>query len=246
MNTTKLIEAYLDGSLEKDKAEEIRARAENDVELAKLILLHKEINESIRDNELHNLRQTLRKISAEKDATNNGVVFPLRRIIQIASVFMFLLIISTAAVKFFSRGYSRSSIFEKFYIKYEPDVITRSGNLSLNGLGNAQFLYQTGNYNECARILDEMISSDKQNYLALFYLGLTKIELHRPNEAINDFLKIPLDWYSPYSIHKNWYLSLCLIKTGQEVRAQPILKRLSIGEDFYSERARKILERIMI
>ncbi len=67
MNTTRLIEAYLDGSLEKDIAEEIKVRAENDVEFAELIRLHKEINESIRDNELNSLRQTLRKISAEKD-----------------------------------------------------------------------------------------------------------------------------------------------------------------------------------
>ena len=99
MNTTRLIEAYLDGSLEKDKAEEIRARAENDIEFAELIRLHKEINESIRDNELDNLRQTLKKISAEKDTSDNEVIFPLRRIIQIAAAFLFLLIIGTAASK---------------------------------------------------------------------------------------------------------------------------------------------------
>ena len=66
MNTTRIIEAFLDGSLDKDKAKEIRARAENDVEFAELIRLHKEINESIRDDELNSLRLTLRRISAEK------------------------------------------------------------------------------------------------------------------------------------------------------------------------------------
>ena len=246
MNTTRIIEAYLDGSLEKDKAEEIKARAESDGEFAELIRLHKEINESIRDNELHSFRQTLRRISAEKEPSNNRAVFSPRFIVQIAAVFLFILIVGTAVLKLFFPGYSKSTIFEKFYVKYEPDVITRSGNLLKTSLENAQFLYQTGNYTECARILDDIVSNDKQNYLALFFLGLAKIELHQPNEAISDFLKIPPNWNSPYSIHRNWYLALCLIKTGQEKQAQPLLKRLSIETEFYSDQARNILDRIRI
>ena len=246
MNTTRLIEAYLDGSLGKDEAEEIKARAENDAEFAELIHLHLEINESIRDNELHSLRKTLRKFSEEKDNLSNRVIFPLKRLIQIAAVLLFILIIGIASVKWFFPGYSRSAIFEKFYVKYEPDVITRSGNSFNNSLENAQILYQTGNYIECEQILANLVSNDSQNYLALFYLGLTKIELQQPNEAMNDFLKIPQNWNSPYTIHRNWYLSLCLIKIGQEKRALPLLISLSSGEEFYSERARKILNLIRI
>ncbi len=246
MNTTRLIEDYLDGSLEKDKAEEIKVRAEGDGEFAELIRLHKEINESIRDNELHSLRQTLRNISEEKEVLRNGERFSPRLIIQIAAVFLFILIVGTAMLKLFFPGYSRSTIFEKFYVKYEPDVITRSENLLETSLENAQFLYQTGSYTECARILVDMVSNDKQNYLALFYLGLAKIELQLPNEAISDFLKIPPNWNSPYSIHRNWYLALCLIKTGQVKQAEPLLKRLSIGTEFYSDRARNVLEGIRI
>jgi hypothetical protein len=246
MNTTRLIEAYLDGSLEKEKAEEIKARAENDVEFAELIRLHKEINESIRDNELNCLRQTLTIISLDKEISNNGLVYPLRRIFQIAAVFLFILVVGSMAVKWFSTRYSRSAIFEKFYIKYEPDVISRSGDYSRNNLENAQFLYQTGNYTECDKILNDIVSTDNQNYLAFFYLGLSKIELQKPNQAISDFLKIPPDWNSPYSIHRNWYLALCLIKVGEEKQARPLLKSLSIGEEYYSKRAKKILERIRI
>jgi tetratricopeptide (TPR) repeat protein len=246
MNTTRLIEAFLDGSLEKDKVEEIKARAKNDAEFADLIRLHKEINESIRDNELHNLRQILRKISVEKDTSMYLISFPFRRIIKITAVFLFILIVGAAAAKWIFAGYSRSAIFEKYYFKYEPDVITRSGDLSKNGMENAQFLYQTGNYTECAEMLDELVRNDKQNFLALFYLGLAKIELQKTNEAIINFLKIPPNWNSPYSIHRNWYLALCLIKTGQERQALPLLKRLSIEDEFYSGRAKKIMSKIRI
>jgi len=244
MNITRLIEAYLDGSLEKEEAEELKALAEKDFEFAELIRLHKEINESIRDDELYNLRQLLQKIASDKEAIKTGVVFPLRRMMRIAAVFLFILIAGTVVIKWFFPGYSRSIIFEKYYVKYEPDVITRSGNMLISGLENAQYLYQTGNYRECAGILDYMVRKDNQNYLAWFYLGLTRIELQEPNEAISDFLKIPPNWESPYSIHRNWYLALCLIKTGQEKRARPLLKRLYTSEPFYSQDASKILDKI--
>jgi hypothetical protein len=246
MNTTRLIEAYLDGSLEKEKVEEIKARAEMDAEFADLIRLHKEINDSIQDNELNSLRQELRRISVSKEYSIYRVSFPLKRIIQIAAAFLFVIIVSAVVIKRVFPGYSGSAVFDTYYVKYEPDVITRSDNLIKNSLENAQLLYQTGNYTECVRILDNMVSNDKQNYLLLFYRGLTKIELQQPEEAINDFLKIPPDWNNPYSIHRNWYLALCLIETGQAGKADPLLKRLSIGDGFYSERAKKILDKIRI
>ncbi len=246
MNTTRLIEAYLDGSLEKDMAEQIRARAEIDGEFAELIRLHKEVNESIRDNELHSLRDTLRKISAERVNQKANSPSLMRRIMQLAAAFLFIVIVGTLLMKWRLPVHSGKSVFEKFYVKYEPDVITRSGNQLKEGLENAQFLYQTGDYTQCARILDKVIHDDKTNYLALFYRGLTQIELQRPDEAITDFLQIPADWNSPYSMHRDWYLALCLIKTGHQKQAQSILERLSIGEDFYSDRSRRVLKRIRI
>jgi hypothetical protein len=146
MYTTRLIEAYLDGSLEKDLAEEITKRAAKDMEFAELIRLHREVNESIRDNELERLRYTIRKISSEENVLPILAKSPIRRIIQIAAAFLFLLVIGTVVIKWFYSGSSKSVVFEKYYEKYDPDVITRSETLAGNSLEKAQFLYQTGDY----------------------------------------------------------------------------------------------------
>jgi hypothetical protein len=246
MNTTRVIEAYLDGSLGKEETEEIKTRAEHDLEFANLIRLHKEVNESIRDSELNNLRQILRKISAEKNPSIVGKIFLLRRIMQISAALLFILIIGTTVGKLFFPEHTGSSIFEKFYLKYEPDVITRSGESFKNSLENAIYLYQAGDYSESTRMLADIVNNDKLNYQAMFYLGLTNIELQQPKESINDFLKIPSDWNSPYLIHRNWYLALCLNKTGHEKQALPLLNAMTGGEEFYAERARKIISRIRI
>jgi hypothetical protein len=246
MNTTRLIEAYLDGSLEKDIAKEIQTRAENDFEFAELIRLHKEINESIRDNELDSLRRDLRGITGRKDPSNDRDKFPLRQIFRIAAVFFFVLLIGVGVLKWFIPGYSGLSIFEKYYIKYEPDVITRSDNTYRISLLNAQYLYQTGRYSECAGLLENLVRNEKENYIAWFYLGLARIEQNQPIEAIHDFLSIPSEWENPYSIHRNWYLALCLINSGQEKQAISLLEGLSATDGYYADRAKIILGRIRI
>jgi hypothetical protein len=243
MYTTRLIEAYLDGSLEKDLAEEMKVRAANDFEFAELIRLHKEVNESIHDNELEQLRHTLRKISSENDILGKVPIFPIRRIIQVAAACLFIFVMGTAAIIWYFSEYAKSTVFEKYYTKYDPDVITRSEKLPGNSLEKAQFLYQTGDYKPCVVILEEIVSHDKQNYMSWFYLGLARIELNQPDIAVTNFLKIPPDWNSPYQIHRNWYLALCLIKTGHEKEAGSLLLYLASCSGFYSERAGKILEK---
>jgi tetratricopeptide (TPR) repeat protein len=246
MHTTRIIEAYLEGSLEKDLAEEIRIKAENDIEWADLIRLHKEINESICDDELEKLRITLKQISSDKHIGDDKIIIPIRRILQIAAVCLFLLITISAARKWFFVESTDAKVFKKYYARYEPDVITRSGKIVRNSLENAQFLYQTGNFVQSAEILSDVISKDRKNYMAWFYLGLVKMELKQTSEATRDFLKIPSDWKSPYLIHRNWYLSLCLIKTGHEKEAGSILMRLSASNKFYSARARDLLKELSI
>jgi hypothetical protein len=246
MNTTRIIEAYLEGSLERDLADEIRIRAENDVELAELIQLHREVNESICDDELRNLRFTLKKIAVERNITHNNEIFPYRRVFRIAAACFFLLLIASAVKKWGFAGPSDAAIFKKYYVRYEPDIITRSENAAASGLEMAQLFYKTRDYDKSAAILSEITYTDRKNYMAWFYAGLVRIELNQPAEAARNFLKIPPDWNSPFRIHRNWYLALCLIKTGHAKEAGPLLLYLSAGNKFYSERAAKVLKEIRI
>ncbi len=244
MNTTRIIEAYLDGSLEKDVAEEVRIRSENDIEFADLIRLHKEVNKCISDDELVKFRVTLKKISGENEISEREINISIRYIFQIAAACLFLILIGFTVKKWLFTGSSDSTIFNKYYVRYEADVITRSDNTATNSLEYAQILYQTGNYAKSEAILSEITNKDKKNYMAWFYSGLVRIELRQTGEAIRDFSKIPLSWNSPNRIHRNWYLALCLVKTGHEKEAGSLLMDLSTDNMYYSERAKKILKEI--
>jgi anti-sigma factor RsiW len=63
METTRIIEAYLDGNLDPADRAALEARAAQDPEFADLIRLHKEVNESIRDEGGSKLCYMLKEIN---------------------------------------------------------------------------------------------------------------------------------------------------------------------------------------
>lgn len=62
MKKMRLIEEYLDGSLSAEEKKNFEDRLGKDKELADLVKMHLDVNESIRDDELHALREKLKEI----------------------------------------------------------------------------------------------------------------------------------------------------------------------------------------
>jgi hypothetical protein len=63
MIITRKIEQYLDGTLDDKEKTLFKILVDNHVKLAEMIRLHKEVNDSIKDNELHILRGRLKLVS---------------------------------------------------------------------------------------------------------------------------------------------------------------------------------------
>jgi hypothetical protein len=63
MFTTRKIEQYLDGTLNEREKIFFEMLAHLNEKLAELIILHKEVNESIMDNKLYFLRKQLKQVS---------------------------------------------------------------------------------------------------------------------------------------------------------------------------------------
>ncbi|MBN1158357.1 MAG: hypothetical protein JXA61_03165 [Bacteroidales bacterium] len=62
MKKSRMIEDYLDGLLSKQEKKEFEKKLGEDKELADLLKFHAEVNESIRDHELHDLRRKLKEL----------------------------------------------------------------------------------------------------------------------------------------------------------------------------------------
>jgi hypothetical protein len=257
MERTKIIEAYLDGSLDKGARDELETRALKDKQLSELIRLHKEVNDSIRDTDLHELRIKLLEISAdmslgdekplpsqEHAAGTFRKILPRKQLMRIAASLAILLAVSAMIKVVFFRNLSGPMIFKQYYVRYEPDVINRSSGTNRSDMDDALLQYESGNYARCSLILKNITDREQDNYLAMFYLGLTYLELQKPAVAVTVLSAIPQAWESPYAVHREWYLALSLINAERKNEALPLLKHMAATGGFYSAKAKAILREL--
>ncbi len=238
METTRIIEAYLEGSLNQEEKEKLEARASREENLRSLIQLHREVNESIRNTELFRLRDKL--IEIKKRIIFIGLI-GFHRIAALLIIFLSVYFIIRICV---NQGLFESSLYDKYYTKYQPDVECRSSDKSISMLDDALHHYESGNYIACEQLLDTIILIEEDNFLAYFIQGLNYLELENPIDAITSFSAIPDHWGSPYSIHRDWYLALSFLKVGRYKESIALFKKLQAQSEYYSNNSKKIIRRM--
>lgn len=240
METTRMIESYLDGILGQPERAALEARAAQDPEFAGLIRLHKEVNESIRDEEMLRLEAKLFKIEIEMQVSQYG------NLLRIAALLIIVLSVYIIIKICIFHNVIGQSIYDKYYSKYQPDIIFRSTDTTTSALDNALLQYESGYYIRSIKLLDSILIYDKDNYIAYFFLGLACLELQAPLDAIISFEVIPDKWDCPYSIHRDWYLGLSLLKTKRYKESALIMKKLYATSGYYSNEAKSIIRKLRI
>jgi len=235
MKKTKLIEGYLEGSLNDDEKKLFEEELHSG-NLLSIVKMYDEVNQSIRDNALHELRARLEKIIARRK----------RRSFLFMSVAAALILIVAAGIALkavFPVTNDPSELFNKYYTPYEADILTRSEKLSTifeEGIKE----YQEADYNEALNVfsaIDDSAAADVD--LLNFYRGLASVGLMEYDKAIGFFNTIPAVWENPYSVHRDWYLALSYLKTGQLKEAEAIFTELESSGEMYSRESGEILRR---
>jgi len=242
MNTTELIEKYLEGSLTADEKAVVEARASSDEGFRKLIELHREVNESIADTELYDLHKKLAELSSEY-MTNLKETNPEKKpgiyILRIAAIL--LVIAGSAAVLRYAvfNPPVEKLIYSRYYISYDADDVTRSE--PSEGLySKALDKYSSKDYTDAFALFSEVTADDPYNYHAWFYRGITCMELSDHENAVLSFSRIPEDWNSPYREHRDWYYALSLIYLQKTTEALVILDKIISQDGYYVDKSVKI------
>jgi tetratricopeptide (TPR) repeat protein len=254
METIRLIEDYLNGTLGEEEKARIEAKASSDANFRNLITLHKEVNESINDNELFQLKQLLEKAETEYLSTENAQTPDLHNsskkiklyFVRIAALFILALTAGAILKITLFNGDNAMRLYKKFYTTYETDMVMRSSNASLLNLDKAILNYSQGHYTDALRSFDVLVKSDPVNYLAWFYKGLTCLETGATQEALASFKAIPETWDSSFQEHRDWYLGLALLRAGNLNESAALFKKISEENGFYDQKAEEILKKLKI
>jgi len=253
MENTRIIEKYLDGTLNDEERRIVEERAGHDPDFRELIRLHREVNESIRDNDLLVLRNLIQKVSAEYFSSPDTILsvqkeqrhhFYFRYVFRAA---VLLIILAAAGIILKMTLFSVTSsgkLYRKYYTVYHADVVYRSAQAELSELDKAILNYDQGKYADALRLLSDITQSDQHNLLALFYRGMVCLETGNADCAVTSFREIPDNWNCPLSEHRSWYLALALLKSNDKTAAADILKKITTGNGYYHKEAKQILKKL--
>lgn len=254
MKTTQLIEAYLDGTLNDEDRLALEKQAEQDRDLRELIRMHREVNESIRDNGLHALKASLDKVSyafftgSEFSGAGKftGITRKIihNRFLRIASSVLVIVTLAITAGLIFFTSVSSERLYRHYYAPYETDVVSRSVQHEFSQLNNALVLYGQGKYAESLAWLERTTTSGEAANLASFYRGLLYLETGDTEKAVMNLKLIPDKWNSAYRVHRDWYLALALLKAGDKPAALEKLNDLVNPGGFYSEKAARMVRKL--
>lgn len=252
METTRLIEKYLDGTLDLEQMARMESRMKSDPSFRNLVNLYREAEESIRDNDLFLLHKMIEQIQQnydtdnsqnEKDTSKPTRKIHLRRhLLRIAAIFIFVAAAGVIMKLTIFNGIHPDRIFRKYYQSYDADIVQREGSANTDLLTSAIFSYNKGKYNLAIADFDQILKTDPQNYVALFYQGLSYLGEDKPELAVITLKRIPDMWDSLYLEHRDWYLALALLKQGALNESEAYFKKIKKTGGYYAERASQILQ----
>ncbi|MBN2522398.1 MAG: hypothetical protein JXB24_03945 [Bacteroidales bacterium] len=244
MKHTRMIETYLDGKLNKEGSEKIKVLMNKNKEFSAEVNLHNDINESVKDDQIFELRNNIITLLNKKDTeTTSGEKANFMKYMKYPVAAAILLLIGFSLFQILSFK-SPEEIFHLYYNPYQTDITTRSVINSTDKIQLSYILYQEGNYEVSFEILKKYLEKNTADQAARFYYSMNAIELDKNDLAISELLIILEDSFTPYSLHARWYLAMLYLKTGEVEKSRKYLHLLANEENIYTKRSKTILKKL--
>ena len=135
-------------------------------------------------------------------------------------------------------------MYTEYYQSY-PNVIapTVRGAANDDLKSDAFFAYDNGNYTKSLQLFTTIYNTSKDDY-ALFYSGISLIELQKHKEAIVVLDKFNFSKDNQFSPLVKWYKALCFLKLNHKDKAIDLLKSLVSYDNSQQEMAKKLLDKL--
>lgn len=230
MNQEQLIELYFENKLSKEEEIIFQNYLDTDVAFAEEFAFQKNVKRAITLNERCDLKKKLQSFETSKPKVKSFKIW-----CAAASIVLI------CGLGFYFTQNSTSAIYDDYYQSY-PNVVspTVRGENSDDIKSEAFFEYDNGNYTKSFELFSKIYDVEQDDY-ALFYKGLSLMELQQTKDAIATFNQFDLNKNNAFTPFVKWYLALSYIKENQKGKAIPLLKTLSETENQQQEMAKKLL-----
>jgi len=242
----KSIEDFIDGVLEGDLLKEFELELKDNSDLIAEVELRKQVNESIREKDILDLRKKLdvaressevKKVKMLIPDTKEGQVKFWRR-----SVAIFIVLIGLGGA--LSNSFvSVSGTYDKYFDApaWSPE---RSVNSDITVLQQANSAYLKEDYAKVVQTLNQASVVNIDNPVFDFYKAASLQKLDKYSEAIAGYTKVINDGDNLFIEEAEWYRSLCYVKLGEKEKAKVELLAVIERKNIYENQAKAVIRRL--
>jgi len=236
------IEDFLDGILSGEELEMFLIQKEQRQELADEINLRLEINKSLKDKGLIELREFLDKQKNDffvRDPFHNFTKDLLKTWHLAAASFSLILVVGGLWYILSNKPYSTEKLVTKYYKPAHPIQQIRSAEInSGDALAEAFRHYKKNDFNNALKYFNSL---DNQ-ITAKFYSGVCYIELEEFDSAIESFTFIVNDKDNLFVEQAEWYLGLVYLMNNQRQKAISQFEYIANGNSYNASQAEEIIK----
>lgn len=250
--TNEQIEKYISGELKGAELENFIQIIKNDSELEYEVQLHQQVKEVLSDTEGIKFRDSLNKIHddylANRKEPNTAVIMKIswfnKPLMKIAAGFTLILGISSILWLILRPSFNER-LYSAYYKPYDASTIVRSGNSeNTDNFSKAMQMYADGNYSNAYDLLKVVSCSDSNYMPALFFAGISAMELNQFENAETSFSIIIKANTSLYVENAEWYLALCYLKSKNKIQAKATLAKIVARNGYYKPDAEKLIHEL--
>lgn len=236
------IEEFLDGNLQGEELDLFLQQKELEIQVNSEIDLRLEINQSLKDKGLFELREILDKQKSDifiKDPFHNLRKDLFKTWHLAAASFSLILVVGGLWYILSNKPYSTEKLVTKYYKPAHPINQIRSVEISSgDALSEAFKHYKNNNFNSALKYFNSLDSQ----ITAKFYSGVCYIELEEFNHAIESFTFVVNDKDNLFVEQADWYLGLIYLMNNQRQMAIAQFEQISKGDSYYASQADEIIK----
>ncbi|WP_299207516.1 hypothetical protein [uncultured Dokdonia sp.] len=256
---SNIIEAYFLGSLPKEDVIRLEKRMSEDIRFRESVLLHKQLFESLSENDWSYAKNVdTKRLKEYEQLYKDKETLQLKETLKIAnsayqkknskntkSLLFYLsaaliAIIITVGVLLPKQQTPQELYVDYYTVSDIPSLVSRGG-VEETSLIDAERYFEEGNFNKVLDILtSEMTSTIQTNASVLLYKGISEMELKQYENAHTTFDQlIESDLIdAPMGL---WYKALLYLKIGDKANAKAVLLQMNTTSSNYKRKETKEL-----
>lgn len=232
MEQEEYIRKYFEGDLSEEEALAFQKLIKEDSAFAAAFEFEKNVKKAITLNKRKALKETFQAYEKPKK--------PYTWLYAAASIAVLVGLFTWNS--FYNTNYN--SLYNQYYQTYPNTIAPTVRGTGTTDLKSEAFLaYDAGDYETSLHLFIKIYKSTSEDY-ALFYKGISLMELEQYEDALTVFSTNIFDDNKAFTPYSRWYAALANLKLENKAAAIAILENLAKSENPQKEAAIKLLARL--